>query len=159
MGIRDGAIRANLTLDIAVADDATEFIADEARVRQVLFNLLSNAVGFSKPGGVIQVSCWREAGYMIFSVEDQGVGIPKDQQASVFERFESGSQGSKHRGAGLGPFDRQAARRAAWRHNVAGIGAWNRHARHGTLPRARHRPRKARGRIRSMTYDWSIPER
>ena len=102
MGIRDGAIRAKLTLDIAVADDATQFAGDEARVRQILFNLLSNAVGFSKSGGVIQVSCWREAGYMTFAVEDQGVGIPKEHQASVFERFESGSQGSKHRGAGLG---------------------------------------------------------
>ena len=37
-----------------------------------------------------------------FTVEDQGVGIPKDQQQRVFERFESRSQGSKHRGAGLG---------------------------------------------------------
>ena len=37
-----------------------------------------------------------------FAVEDRGVGIPKDQQQRVFERFESRSQGSKHRGAGLG---------------------------------------------------------
>lgn len=39
---------------------------------------------------------------MVFSVEDQGVGIPKEQQRRIFERFESRSQGSKHRGAGLG---------------------------------------------------------
>ena len=39
---------------------------------------------------------------MAFAVEDQGVGIPKDEQQRVFERFESRSQGSKHRGAGLG---------------------------------------------------------
>ena len=39
---------------------------------------------------------------MVFTVEDQGVGIPKEHQARVFERFESQSQGSKHRGAGLG---------------------------------------------------------
>ena len=39
---------------------------------------------------------------MAFAVEDQGVGIPKDQQQRVLERFESRSQGSKHRGAGLG---------------------------------------------------------
>lgn len=102
MGIRDGAIRAKLTLDIGVTEDATEFIADEARVRQVLFNLLSNAVGFSRHGGVIHVSCWRQAGYINFAVEDQGVGIPLEQQSRVFDRFESGSQGSKHRGAGLG---------------------------------------------------------
>jgi len=39
---------------------------------------------------------------MAFSVEDRGVGIPKEQQQRVLERFESRSQGSKHRGAGLG---------------------------------------------------------
>jgi signal transduction histidine kinase len=39
---------------------------------------------------------------MAFTVEDRGVGIPKDEQQRVFERFESRSQGSKHRGAGLG---------------------------------------------------------
>ena len=39
---------------------------------------------------------------MAFTVEDKGVGIPKDQQQRMLERFESRSQGSKHRGAGLG---------------------------------------------------------
>jgi len=39
---------------------------------------------------------------MTFAVEDQGAGIPKEEQVRVFERFESRSQGSKHRGAGLG---------------------------------------------------------
>ncbi len=101
-GVRERAGRAKLTLDIAVADDATTFAGDEARIRQVLYNLLSNAVGFSRPGDTIHISCWRENGMMVFTVEDQGVGIPKDQQARVFERFESQSHGSKHRGAGLG---------------------------------------------------------
>jgi signal transduction histidine kinase len=37
-----------------------------------------------------------------FAIEDQGPGIPRDQQAKVFERFETRTQGSAHRGAGLG---------------------------------------------------------
>lgn len=101
-GIRDRAARNRLTLDIAIDDDATRFVADESRVRQVLYNLLSNAVGFSKPDGVVHISAWREPGAMVFSVQDDGVGIPKEQQRRIFERFESRSQGSKHRGAGLG---------------------------------------------------------
>ncbi len=101
-GVRERAARARLTLDIAIGDDALTFTADEYRVRQVLYNLLSNAVGFSKPEGVIHLSCWREDNAMVFAVEDQGVGIPKEQQRQIFERFESRSQGSKHRGAGLG---------------------------------------------------------
>jgi signal transduction histidine kinase len=102
LGVRERASRARLTLDIAIADDALIFTADESRVRQVIYNVLSNAVGFSKPGDTIKISCWREDGMMVFSVEDQGVGIPKDQLGRVFERFESRSHGSKHRGAGLG---------------------------------------------------------
>lgn len=102
LGVRDRAARARLNLDIRIADDTLEFIADEARVRQVLYNLLSNAIGFSNVGDSVVISVWREAGMMAFAVEDQGVGIPKEDQNRVFERFESRSQGSKHRGAGLG---------------------------------------------------------
>lgn len=102
LGVRESANRARLTLHLAVADDVTQFTADEARVRQILYNLLSNAVGFSKPGDTIRIACWRDEGMMVFTVEDQGVGIPKEEQWRVFERFESRSQGSGHRGAGLG---------------------------------------------------------
>ena len=101
-GVAEPAHRARLTLDVAIADDAKQFVADEPRVRQVLYNLLSNAVGFSKPGGTVYVAVWREGGRMVFVVQDEGVGIPKDQQARVFERFESRSHGSKHRGTGVG---------------------------------------------------------
>ena len=101
-GVRDRAVQAKLTLDIGQAQDAVAFTADEGRVRQVLYNLISNAVGFSKPGDTVEVTAWRETGLMKFSVVDQGVGVPAEQVARVFDRFESRSQGSKHRGAGLG---------------------------------------------------------
>lgn len=100
--LQDRVVRSGLTLDIAIADDVATFVADEERVRQILYNLMSNAVGFSKQDGVVMVGCWCEPGEIVFSVEDQGVGIPVEQQRRVFERFESRSQGSQHRGAGLG---------------------------------------------------------
>lgn len=101
-GVRDRASRARLTLDVSVSEDTVELVADEARVRQVLYNLVSNAIGFSNPGDTVTIRSWREAGSRLFAVEDRGVGIPKEEQDKVFERFESRSQGSKHRGAGLG---------------------------------------------------------
>ncbi|MEQ1696560.1 MAG: ATP-binding protein [Hyphomicrobiaceae bacterium] len=101
-GVRDRAIQSKLTIDIGQAEGADEFVADEARVCQVLYNLVSNAVGFSKVGDTIEINAWRESGMMMFCVIDNGLGVPKEQQARVFERFESRSQGSKHRGAGLG---------------------------------------------------------
>ena len=54
------------------------------------------------PGGVVELSCWREDEMIAFAVTDHGVGIPKDQQRAVLERFVSRTQGSKHRGVGLG---------------------------------------------------------
>jgi len=71
-------------------------------VRQIHYNLVSNAIGFSRAGGVVKIESWREGADIVFAVEDNGVGIPPEQQARVFERFESRSQGSEHRGAGLG---------------------------------------------------------
>lgn len=102
LGVSDRASRARLAIDISVEDDLVEFIADENRVRQILYNLLTNAIGFSQPGERIKIECWRENGMVAFAVEDQGVGIPQDQQKRVFERFESQSRGSRHRGVGLG---------------------------------------------------------
>jgi signal transduction histidine kinase len=102
VGIRERAIRSRLTIEIAVADEVTEFMADETRMRQVLYNLLSNAVGFSSNEGTVRLSCWRERGDIVFTIEDEGPGIPHDQLGGVFRRFESRSRGSQHRGAGLG---------------------------------------------------------
>ncbi len=102
LGIRERAATASLTLDIALADDVDTVVADAARVRQILYNLLSNAAGFSKSGGTINISAWRDKGFLVLSVEDFGPGIPKDELGRVFDRFESRTQGSSHRGAGLG---------------------------------------------------------
>jgi signal transduction histidine kinase len=102
LGVRERAQRARLTIDIATEDEDIEFFADEERARQVVYNLLSNAVGFSNIGGLVRISIWREQGKVAIAVEDDGVGIPKEQISRVLERFESRSQGGKHRGAGLG---------------------------------------------------------
>ncbi|MCB1515822.1 MAG: PAS-domain containing protein [Hyphomicrobiaceae bacterium] len=101
-GIRDRAASSSLTIDIGIEDGVQTFVADEQRVRQVLYNLLSNAVGFSHDGGTIRITCWHDTQATVFEVEDEGVGIPEDQQAQIFDRFVSHSQGSRHRGAGLG---------------------------------------------------------
>ena len=101
-GVRERAIQSKLTIDIGQAEDAVTFIADEARVRQVLYNLLSNAVGFSNSGDTIEITAWREADSVKFSIVDTGLGVPSELQPRVFDRFESRSQGSRHRGAGLG---------------------------------------------------------
>ncbi len=102
LGVKERMTRIHLALHIEVDENVDELIADESRVRQILYNLLSNAIGFSEPGGMIRLTCQREGAMIAFTVTDQGAGIPHDQQRDVLGRFVSRSRGSKHRGAGLG---------------------------------------------------------
>jgi signal transduction histidine kinase len=101
-GVRERLKQNDMTLDVAIEPGIDTFVADGARVTQILYNLLSNAIGFSPEGGRIALNCHRENSVLAFTVEDQGVGIPEDYQKAVFERFESRPHGSRHRGTGLG---------------------------------------------------------
>lgn len=101
-GVRDRLAEAGLGLEIDVAPNVGTFEGDAKRVRQVLFNLMANAVGFSKPGVAVHVSARRENGDVVFRVADRGAGIPAERLDKVFDRFESQSSGSHSRGVGLG---------------------------------------------------------
>ncbi|MGO8951727.1 MAG: ATP-binding protein [Rhodomicrobium sp.] len=102
LGVRERLSRAKVHLDVHIAKEAAIVMADENRLIQVLYNLLSNAIGFSPEDGTITLSCRSERNGIAISVQDTGLGIPEEEQATVFERFESRSKGSRHRGAGLG---------------------------------------------------------
>jgi signal transduction histidine kinase len=102
LGVRDRAEASRITLDIQIAPDVDMMVADEARIRQILFNLLSNAIGFSSAGGRVGLSVERRRGMIELKVTDEGIGIPPGEQKAVLERFVTRSQGSNHRGAGLG---------------------------------------------------------
>jgi signal transduction histidine kinase len=71
-------------------------------LRQILFNLLSNAVGFSPAGEAVTLLAERHPDAVIFSVNDHGPGIPPETKDKVFDWFETDSMGSQHRGPGLG---------------------------------------------------------
>jgi len=101
-GVEERLKQNNVHLAISVEPGVNSLVADGRRVTQMLYNLLSNAIGFSEQGGRIAFNCGRENSMLAFTVEDQGVGIPEDYQKAVFNRFESRSHGSRHRGAGLG---------------------------------------------------------
>ena len=101
-GVEERLKQNGVTLEIEIAPGVDEVAADASRITQILYNLLSNAIGFSAPGEAVQLACGREGSMIAFTVADRGVGIPEDFQKSVFDRFESRTQGSRHRGAGLG---------------------------------------------------------
>ncbi len=101
-GIQDRLARDRIELRIEVDPNIGTFVADGGRVVQVLYNLLANAVGFSPQDSAITLSARRTAHHVVFAVTDRGPGIPPDVKDKVFNWFESHSNGSRHRGAGLG---------------------------------------------------------
>src|SRR5262247_3047885 len=101
-GVQDRLVKNGIRLEIRAAPDIGSFIADERRVRQSLFNLLANAVGFSPAGETITFAAQRLKDAVVLSVTDRGPGIPADVQDKVFDWFETHSLGSRHRGTGLG---------------------------------------------------------
>jgi signal transduction histidine kinase len=89
-------------LNIEVSDDAGSIIADPLRVGQVLTNLLSNAIGFSAPGGTIRMGARRVGASLQLWVSDSGRGIDPEFQKRAFDRFQSRPIPGGHRGPGLG---------------------------------------------------------
>ncbi|MBI4728813.1 MAG: HAMP domain-containing protein [Acidobacteria bacterium] len=75
--------------------------ADATRLRQVVSNLLSNALKFSPAGSAVRVDLAREESWAVLRVADSGPGIPSDEVARVFDRFFRGS-GNRTGGSGIG---------------------------------------------------------
>jgi PAS domain S-box-containing protein len=79
-------------------------MVDGDRLMQMLTNLLSNGIKFSRPGGTVRVSAAHEAHNLQIKVEDEGRGIPADKLESIFERFKQvdASDSREKGGSGLG---------------------------------------------------------
>ncbi len=101
-GVQDRLQETHISLKTDIPEGIGSFRADAARVRQVLFNLLSNAIRFSEDGGTVEIACARENGGVRFEVRDHGCGIPAEHVGSVFDRFVSHAEGNRRGGAGLG---------------------------------------------------------
>ena len=94
--------REKLTAVRELAADLPPVPADAARVRQVMLNLLHNAIKFTEPGGQITVSTRKEGDSVITAVADNGRGIASDDLPHVFERFYKGDKARSGEGTGLG---------------------------------------------------------
>jgi signal transduction histidine kinase len=101
-GVQDRLNANRIRLTTRIDPDCGSFVADERRVRQILFNLLSNAIRFSEEGGQVRIRATRKGDEVRMRVEDDGAGIPEDQLKAVFSRFHARRQGPHRGGAGLG---------------------------------------------------------
>lgn len=91
-----------IALNVELAQAPERFYADENRVRQILYNLLSNAANYAPEGGRVTISAWESGEGVVFRVHDNGPGMAPEVLRSIFKRFESRNTGGRRRGAGLG---------------------------------------------------------
>ena len=78
---------AGISIEVVAPDSMRPIAADRDRVRQVLVNLVENAIKYSPDGGVVEVGVETGDGQVRFHVRDEGIGIPDDEQARIFEKF------------------------------------------------------------------------
>jgi ammonium transporter len=97
------ATTRSLALGYEAADDLESVFTDEDKLRQILVNLIGNALKFTDQGGV-RVAAKRVDGKIEISVTDTGIGIPTDQLDRIFEEFQQVEGGTtrRHGGTGLG---------------------------------------------------------
>ena len=79
-------------------------ITDRTRLTDVLMNLVNNAIKFTPPGKVVNIQLERLAQDLLFTIQDEGIGVPSDRQAAIFDRFEQADSSTTRRfgGSGLG---------------------------------------------------------
>jgi signal transduction histidine kinase len=94
----------SLTLTTRCADGPAVVLGDEHQLERLLLNLVSNAVKFTPAGGHVLVSVAASASSVVLSVDDDGIGIPADEQEAVFGRFFRGTEATREviPGTGLG---------------------------------------------------------
>jgi two-component system sensor histidine kinase/response regulator len=102
----DFSLDLRLTSELAREKSFQEdlFTADRRRVRQILLNLLSNAIKFTPAGGRVTLRVWTETNTAIFQIEDTGIGIPENQYALLFQKFQQldSTYHRRYEGTGLG---------------------------------------------------------
>lgn len=101
-----------LELDVDIdLDDDLECVLDGNHLRQVITNLLGNAMKFTHPGTTVTVAAFREGEMVVLEVRDRGDGVPADELEKIFETFTRSSTSGDYEGTGLGlPIARGIAR-------------------------------------------------
>jgi signal transduction histidine kinase len=102
--VRERAQRHGIELGVEVDPAVDEIVADERKFKQILLNLLTNAVKFTPDGGRVDVVACRSGDLLEVAVRDTGIGIAPEDQDAVFEEFRQVGRHytNKQEGTGLG---------------------------------------------------------
>ena len=93
-----------ITIRLILSGDILYVHADEDKIQQVLYNLVDNAIKFSSNHSELEIETTEKGGKVFVSVKDNGIGIPKEDQNQIWERFYKTdlSRGKDKKGTGLG---------------------------------------------------------
>lgn len=96
----------NIELVIKISDKIPKTVGDPERIRMVVDNLINNSIKYSLNKGKIEINLSKKEGSIVFSVKDNGAGIPVEQQERVFEKFFRSDNAVRYQteGTGLGLF-------------------------------------------------------
>ncbi|HEX6150123.1 GAF domain-containing protein [Nocardioides sp.] len=101
--LRQRAAAHDITLSVAVSEDVGLIHSDELRLKQVVLNLMTNAVKFTGAGGSVVARAERRGTEIDVTVTDSGIGVPEAERERIFESFQQGGRGSsREEGTGLG---------------------------------------------------------
>ncbi|HZT17365.1 MAG TPA: HAMP domain-containing sensor histidine kinase [Gaiellaceae bacterium] len=101
--VRERATKAGVALSLELDPEVDVVGGDERRIRQVVFNLLTNAVKFTPSGGSVVVATARTRDEVVVSVTDTGPGIAPEDRERIFEEFQQTDAGARQQeGTGLG---------------------------------------------------------
>ncbi len=97
-------IEKRIAIELVLTDDKMVVNADVSKIEQVLYNLVDNAIKFSHHDSSIKIETTEKHSKVFVSVKDSGIGIPKEDQKLVFDRFykSDASRGKDKKGTGLG---------------------------------------------------------
>ena len=95
------AKETGIELNIDIEEGLTSMLGDENRIKQVLINLLDNALKFTPEGGKVNLSAYSYDKFIVLQVEDTGPGISQEDLPHITERFYKGKNSKSHSGIGL----------------------------------------------------------
>ncbi|MDX1582807.1 MAG: ATP-binding protein, partial [Thermoanaerobaculia bacterium] len=102
--MRPVAAKKEVSIQTEIAPDTPEIETDPGKFKQVLYNLVSNAVKFSESGTTVKIETLKRGDFVSVSVRDEGIGIAPDQLETIFDEFKQveSSMSRRFEGTGLG---------------------------------------------------------
>jgi signal transduction histidine kinase len=97
-----GMLKSGQRLHIDYKLNVSDIVTDPRILRNILFNLISNAIKYSEKDKAIYITCRNADGKVMFDVRDEGIGIPDEDQKHMFDRFFRASNAGNVQGTGLG---------------------------------------------------------